>query len=173
MNSFVRRAYEKGYRVSKRGRLLNPKGKALNISRSSKYPFVGVWLDGKARSIYVHHLAAFCFFGESAYHAECVRHKNGDRYDVKSSNILIGTYSDNELDKPPSVRKRSAQIAARTTLHFKNRPSNTKTNKWCSECECFVIKTMFGPSKISVDKLNYRCRLCMAARERKRRAHSS
>jgi hypothetical protein len=101
-----------GYRVSESGCLTNPHGKALKVTTSGKYPRTGAWLDGKVKQFYVHHLAAFCFYGEEAFHAECIRHKDGDRLNISKRNVLIGTHVENEADKSPETRRRSAKAGA-------------------------------------------------------------
>jgi hypothetical protein len=114
-----REAYAKGYRVSDDGRLLNPNGRQLFGSLNSNgYPRFRV---GKKNvgSMLVHRLAAFQKFGEQIYTAgmEC-RHKDGNPRNFRPDNILIGTHTDNENDKPYHVRVRTARIAsAAHTIH--------------------------------------------------------
>ena len=58
----------------------------------------------------VHKFAAYCYFGDSAFTLH-VRHLNGNTLDNSLKNIALGSPSENEMDKPKSVRSNSAKIA--------------------------------------------------------------
>lgn len=115
---------ERGYLVTEDGQVLGPKGK-LSIGRYGKqrYPTYTTNWEGRVYGMPVHKLAAYCFYGEESFReGVVVRHLNADVLDLSKSNIALGSYSDNERDKPSHIRKRSA-IAARKAQGYaaKNR----------------------------------------------------
>ena len=60
----------------------------------------------------VNKFAAAYFYGlENTMNAECVRHLDGNVLNLSKDNIVLGTHRENELDKDPAVRKRSATLA--------------------------------------------------------------
>lgn len=61
----------------------------------------------------VHQLAAYQKYGEVALTQE-TRHRDGNPRNNRRDNILIGTRSDNELDKPVEVRR---AVALKATEH--------------------------------------------------------
>lgn len=111
----MREAKDRGYSVTEEGVLFGPKGCALSVKKSQKqnYPTFSTNWGGRVYGLPVHKFAAYFFFGESAFQAECVRHLNGDRLDFSRGNLALGTHRENELDKPPEVRRNSA-IKARS-----------------------------------------------------------
>ncbi len=118
-------AYHMGYKVTDEGVAISHKGNLLKIStgENKRYPTFGVTLNGVFRTLPLHWLAAYCFFGNKFLSAECVRHLNGDVLNISRANIAIGSFSDNEKDKPAEIRKQAA-IKARASQS--KRPSNAK-----------------------------------------------
>lgn len=115
---------ERGYFVTEDGQVFGPKGK-LSVRQHGKqrYPTYTTNWGGRVHGIPVHKLAAYCFYGEESFReGVIVRHLNSDVLDLSKSNIVLGSYSDNERDKPSYIRKRSA-IAARKAQGYaaKNR----------------------------------------------------
>lgn len=122
-------AYEKGYRVTETGELYGLKGKRLVVKRRGKqrYPTFSVNVGKLTKSgvfgIPVHRFAGFCFYGDRIFEEELVlRHLNGDTEDVSKTNLVLGTHSQNNLDKPAEVRRRAA-ILARAA---QGRPMNSR-----------------------------------------------
>lgn len=105
-------AHAMGYRVTDEGALLTPQGEPRTAYWSgSGYPNFGFWVREiqKMRTIEVHRLAAYCFFGESAFTPGIqVRHLNGNRLDFSRKNIALGTPDENRNDTPAGVRKSAA-----------------------------------------------------------------
>ena len=115
---------ERGYFVTEDGQVFGPKGK-LSIRQHGKqrYPTYTTNWGERVYGVPVHKLAAYCFYGEESFReGVVVRHLNSDVLDLSKSNIALGSYSDNERDKPSHIRKRSA-IAARKAQGYaaKNR----------------------------------------------------
>lgn len=106
-------AYQRGYRVEPNGRLIGPKGE-IKVAKSLKqrYPTFSTNWGGYVFGIPVHQFAAYCYFGDEYLLSNyVVRHLNADTLNFSKNNIALGTGSDNEHDKPTSVRKLTAQLA--------------------------------------------------------------
>jgi hypothetical protein len=98
-------AYEKGYRVLDDGTLLNPRGRKLHPTPTSVgYPSFGTGSRKPQRTVLLHVFAAYCWYGEAALEAECIRHKDDVRTHCTRNNILIGSRTDNRLDMPADIR---------------------------------------------------------------------
>jgi len=118
-------AYKKGYRITDSGTLIGLTGKPLSVklSGNQRYPtfsvsgFEGVANKYGVYGIPIHKYAAYCFYGEQAKEAQCVRHLNGNTLDFSKSNIALGTHQDNEYDKLSEVRSNSARKARAAQGH--------------------------------------------------------
>lgn len=101
-----------GYRVNCYGRVVSPRGKIRKEGKSKKgYLRFNI---SKGISVFTHQLIAAQQFGDAVRPSSVVvRHLNGNRQDNRPSNIAIGSYSDNEMDRPRSVRLQKARHAAR------------------------------------------------------------
>jgi hypothetical protein len=111
-------AYERGYRVTRDGRLLSPLGRQLRIARhgSEAYPRFSLnqtaLTPSRVYGIPVHMFAGYCFFGRLAFTRGLqVRHLNADQLDVSWANLKMGSPSANERDKPVETRRRVARFA--------------------------------------------------------------
>ena len=103
-------AYDRGYRVTKTGNVLDANGNKVILSKNSAgYYIFGTgskkYLDNPFYNVSVHRLQAFQKFGLKLYKSECVRHVNGDKSDNTWGNILVGSYVDNYHDIPKKSRK--------------------------------------------------------------------
>lgn len=113
-------AVQRGYYVTEDGKLFGPKGQ-LRCRRYGKqtYPTFSTNWGGRVYGIPAHKLAAYCFYGKDAFEpGVVVRHLNADVLDISRENITLGSYSDNERDKPAQVRRRSA-IAGRRSQGYR------------------------------------------------------
>ena len=110
-------AYEKGYRVTKDGHLLNPRGKVIgNIS--SGYIRMALY-EEKKMSVKVHRLQAYQKYGNKLYEdGIVVRHLNGNKLDNSWDNIAIGTYRDNSMDIPKEIRIKRAILAGKASIKY-------------------------------------------------------
>lgn len=163
-------AYAKGMRTTPRGQIIGVRGRPLKLCKGV-YPSFHFVRAFKTRTrVPAHKFAAYCFFGERALHAPCVRHVNGKRRDLSRRNIRIGTYSDNEHDKPAYVRRRSAQIAARSTRQFQRASRvDARGKKRCSHCRRRKKASMFSPNRRALDGRVSWCKRCKAQLEIRRR----
>ena len=114
-------AHRKGYLVLSTGDVESPHGKLRKLTVQSRKgrpylrfnlkvsPEIGVY------PVFVHQLAAFQKFGESAFaSAACVRHLNDDSTDNRPDNIALGSIHDNIMDRPAAERQDHARKASKT-----------------------------------------------------------
>ena len=125
-------AYERGYRVTEDGRLINSKGDSLVVKRRGNQRYPTFSLNDKNMSnsgvfgIPVHRFAGYCFYGNEVFKDGIViRHLDADTENISKVNLVLGTHSENNLDKCPNVR-RMAAIKARASQGY--RPNNAKLN---------------------------------------------
>lgn len=105
-------AIERGYFATECGKILGPKG-VLSIKKSGKqrYPTFSTNWNG-VFGIPAHMFAAYVFYGDESFKKGIVvRHLNADTEDIRKENLALGTYSENENDKPNEVRSNSARAA--------------------------------------------------------------
>lgn len=106
-------AYEKGYRVTKDGQLLNIKGRKIGIINSQGYESTMIRINGKKVTIKTHRLQAYQKYSNELYEdGIVVRHLNGNRLDNSFSNISTGTQADNLKDIPLKQRQLNALPSA-------------------------------------------------------------
>lgn len=117
-NHNIKLAYEKGYRVTREGKVISHKGKELSIKipNGARYPRMSIAVEGKRETFLSHRFAAYCFFGDKIFEEGIqVRHLNGDRSDFSVDNIALGTAKENDLDKSPEARKRSVDAVIKAS----------------------------------------------------------
>lgn len=97
-------AYNRGFRVTKEGICISPKGNKVGSINQYNYYTFGL-RDIKYFTISIHRLQAYQKFGEKIYESNIVvRHLNGNSLDNSWDNIEIGTQLDNSLDIPKEQR---------------------------------------------------------------------
>lgn len=75
--------------------------------------------DGKLASVFVHKLVAYQKFGDDAFaQGVMVRHLDGDSLNNRPSNILIGSASNNSMDRAAETRQKVAQLAGRANGRY-------------------------------------------------------
>lgn len=118
----LRYVYAKGYRVTAAGVVLNPQGQprksVRRVTRGMAYFIFNVLYADVSRPVPVHRLVAYQKYGEEMFKHEAVRHKNGDSLDNSPKNIVLGSQSDNMLDRDPAARREHALKASRTLRQF-------------------------------------------------------
>ena len=98
--------YKKGFRITERGNVINPKGEELDpVINNRGYIPLSCRYNGDTIKSSAHRLQAFQKYGELLFYKGVeTRHKNGIKTDNSFDNILIGTHSQNMMDIPESVR---------------------------------------------------------------------
>jgi len=106
-------AYERGYRVTDCGKLIGPRGEIkLGLAKSQRYPTFSTNWGKCVYGLPAHQFAAYCFYGDIYIDGkEIVRHLDANTLNISRDNIKLGTYSENEYDKPESQRKNSTKLA--------------------------------------------------------------
>lgn len=133
-------AYNRGFRVEKDGNVIGVRGKPLSLYKkgtSPKYYFFSIRNNGERLLIAVHVLCAYQKFGEKALTCECVRHLDGNSLNNSYNNIAIGTFSDNTMDIPKEIRKKSATIASHSFIMKWNEDDVKKIKDFYNTCHSY------------------------------------
>ena len=116
-HEYIELAYSRGYRMDElTGEIISSNGnrRAIKLYGKQRYPSFTITLmvEGvkKSVSFALHKFAAYCYYGSAALHS-VVRHLDANTLNLTRANIALGTNSDNELDKPKTVRVASAKKA--------------------------------------------------------------
>ena len=122
VNFAVVTAYQKGYRVVG-GVPYGPSGKALKAARQERNGYVrlmfSVKVNKEPRKVYAHKLVAYQKYGSRIFELGIyVRHLDGNSLNNQDDNIVIGSQSQNEMDKQPEIRKNVAIKAASHNRRF-------------------------------------------------------
>lgn len=119
-NQAIKIAYDAGYRIVK-GKILSPRKKELQGSIgawgyrvfSIRLPVSFVPGIRKTKQIKAHRLLAYQKFGDEIFKPDIVvRHKDGNPLNNLDDNILIGSQSENMMDKPIAARIISSMNAS-------------------------------------------------------------
>lgn len=104
-------AVERGYSVVE-GKMYGPRGVlSTKLTGLQRYPTFSTNWSG-VFGVPVHLFAAYQYYGVAAFHPEqVVRHLNGDTLDFSKTNLVLGTASENNLDKTAEVRQAVARKA--------------------------------------------------------------
>lgn len=109
-------AFNKGYRITKEGVLINKLGNKVKGYNKNGYNYYKLRRNDdykKYNEFKFSRLQAYQKYGNNIYKkGTVVRHLNGIRDDDSWDNIAIGTQSENMMDKPKDVRMRASLIAA-------------------------------------------------------------
>lgn len=130
-DQYIRHALQLGWRVTDDGIVYNSKGFRRDIRKRGKisdpvrkqYPRICLSMNDKQFPVEVHKLAAAYFLGEQYWENKKrglqVRHLDGNLLNLSKTNIIMGTCSENNLDKPASIRKRAARISRKASAAIK------------------------------------------------------
>jgi hypothetical protein len=110
------KAHAMGYRAVN-GVILNPRGKRMAVRPSRMgYPYFHA---GRKLTVRAHRLVAFQKFGQALYvPGTDVRHRDANPGNFADDNILIGTKSENQMDKPVEVRRFAALKASKSIQKY-------------------------------------------------------
>lgn len=105
----------KGYNIDKEGNVTRPDGKTIKGSLTDGYLKFSVRTSFTSSfAVRFHKFQAFVKYKRKIFkQGVVVRHKNGIKTDNSYKNILIGSQSQNMLDRPKKERKEHAKIARR------------------------------------------------------------
>lgn len=154
----TRLAFEKGYRVLPDGSVQSARGKVrkLLLTMCGKYPRLTFTIALKDRTVFpvgVHRLAALQKFGESCFaDGICVRHADGNSLNNSLDNILIGTISDNMLDRTTEDRQVHAQRAGKAASRHSDELWERVRNDHRSGLGYKKLRDKYG---ISISTLSY------------------
>jgi hypothetical protein len=104
------------YTVSEHNELRGPKGPMKMCCNRHGYPHVSIRSRTKdiLQKVPVHRIVAYQKFGEALFEAGIqVRHLDGDKTNMRPTNIAIGTQMDNYLDMSEERRARLIMAAHR------------------------------------------------------------
>ena len=137
-------AVEQGYRGDPNtGNVVGKSGKPLAVVRrpGQSYPTIRLHVIGLARKAYsvpAHKFMAFVIWGRLALvRGSNVRHGQGGVEDIRRSNLSLGSWSENEMDKPASVRSASARAARAAQGH-------TPRNALLDQTSVATIRSQLG-----------------------------
>lgn len=120
-----------GYYVDEKGNLYSPTHKKVLTTLSRGYQGIMIKIGAKRKHLSTHRLQAYQKYGDRIYEQGIeVRHLDGNPLNNSRENIAIGTHSENIMDIPESVRKRTATYAASfITVYDKEKVSKIKEFK--------------------------------------------
>ena len=112
-----------GWEIDQNGQITNPKGEIKKGSLTYGYLKVGIKipeLDISSYALKIHKFQAYKKYGEEIFQPGIVvRHLNGIKTDNSWGNIIIGTQSDNMMDRPEEERKSHSKDRKRVSEEVK------------------------------------------------------
>jgi hypothetical protein len=110
----ARLAVSRGYRVLEDGTIIGSRGVPIRGTTYNQYRAVGVKVENrKVVHVKAHHIVVLLKYGSQALKGPLqVRHLDGNKLNCAWSNIVLGSMSQNMLDKPKEMRVAIAKKAA-------------------------------------------------------------
>ncbi len=107
VNAAIRYAADRGYTVDQLGNVYGPAGGKLKLFEKRHTRMVYLSFTVGDYKVKVHRFVAFLKFGKRALKKGVhVRHQDGDNFNNGWDNVLVGSQSQNERDKPIELRRR-------------------------------------------------------------------
>ncbi len=107
VNSAIRYAADRGYTVDQFGNVYGPTSTKLKLFEKRHTRMVYLSFTVGDYKVKVHRFVAFLKFGRRALRKGVhVRHRDNDNFNNAWDNVLLGTQSQNERDKPIELRRR-------------------------------------------------------------------
>jgi hypothetical protein len=102
---------KKGYTIDENGVVKNPDGEEIKGSIYEGYQKFSVRTETNSSFAVKHHrFQAYLKYGDSIFEkGMVVRHLNGNSLDNSYDNIVLGTQSQNMMDRTPEARKNHSQ----------------------------------------------------------------
>lgn len=89
-----------GYTITQEGTVHNCRGKSVGTHGKNGYMYFSFRIEGKIVKVYFHRYQAYTKFGDRLYEdGLVVRHLDGNFLNNSSSNIELGTTSDNRKER--------------------------------------------------------------------------
>ena len=105
-NSALRYAARTGYTVDQFGNVYGPTGIKLKLFEKQHTRMVYLSFSVGDVKVKVHRFVAYLKYGQRAlWKSLHVRHQDGNNFNNSWDNVLIGTQSQNERDKPIELRR--------------------------------------------------------------------
>jgi hypothetical protein len=113
-------AWRRGYRIDEYGDAISPySDRKLSLQDRKGYLRFSLAFNGRKIHVSVHRLAAFQKYRYLLFEQGIqVRHLDGDSRNNCFDNIVIGTATENQMDKSEKIRLRSARVAAAAQRKF-------------------------------------------------------
>ena len=111
---------EKGYTINKEGIIKNPNGKELTGSVYDGYRKVSVRTEFTSSfAVRVHKFQAYVKYGDLIFDkGVVVRHLDGNSLNNSYQNIVIGSQSENMMDRLPEERKNQLNSCSKISRGF-------------------------------------------------------
>lgn len=124
-------AFKRGYVIDLKGNCFNSKGSLIKGSvAKSGYRKFGIRFEGAAFPVFFHRLQAYQKYKEDMFKKGMeVRHKNNIQLDNTFDNILIGTHSQNMMDREKLDRLNSAVYATSFMVKHNHKSIISDRNK--------------------------------------------
>lgn len=157
-NAAVVIAYDKGYRVTPAGVVVNRVGKIRKLQIKSKgndkrFTFTVNTGGGEIYPVMVHQLVAYQKFGRSTFEKGIVvRHLDGDSFNNKAENIALGSISENAFDRLPEDRQAHARKAGKAASPHTDEFWKTIKEEHASGVSYKKLRAKYG---ISLSTLSY------------------
>lgn len=116
-NIYVLETFESGYDINEKGELIRKNKSIISKFRVNKNGYFVITLrlpTNNRANVSIHRLQAYKKFGSRIFEKGImVRHIDNNSLNNFWDNIEIGSNSDNQMDRNPDCRKKSAIIASR------------------------------------------------------------
>ena len=108
------KAFKKGYRIDSNGKIIGLSGSEIfGKINNNGYREFGFRFEKKVVKLYFHRLQAYQKYADKLFEDGLVcRHIDNDKLNNSYDNIVIGTHSENMMDKPRHMRLSCAIYAS-------------------------------------------------------------
>lgn len=149
----LRYVINRGYRVID-GQVWHPDASAprkLQANRGGYLVFsAGSRKEGTRGTAYVHRLAAWQKFGDEIFSWADVRHLDGDKTNNRPENLVLGTRSENMMDRDATDRVAHARKAARVQRKMTDKQVAQLRKDRVAGATYAVLMQKYGISKTAV-----------------------
>jgi HNH endonuclease len=146
-------AVRRGYRVDTEGNAFGPTGRKLSRRVGSGYYAIGLKVEGRPMNVELHRIAAFQLYGEAVFAEGIeVRHLDGNCSNNAATNLVLGTPSQNSMDRSPEQRRAMAEHASLR----RRRLTDAEENALCEDRRAGMeFRALAAKFEISVGAAHY------------------